>query len=416
MFQDLQRVGRFQPLFSIRYDILNLNYGIHNNTCVGVPNWGNTIDVSTCDHYLMCSNTRTYRVPCPPSFDGSKLYFNPDKNYCDYKKNVDCKNGIRPSFSNGRPKNDTRPVIITPPPVVTKSTVATTTMVLPKNFNPCRRRQNRNSPDPLSCDHYYTCSSSMMLKRVRCPLSWNGKTLYYDPETNQCRYRHEVKCNEIKEVVPKTTSTPSTRSTDSQTKVPNTTPVFISTNKLNTISLEVTTPGSRTTDSGIPSGSTTIEPDGNTNVPNTKTTPGTKTTDSSTSPSMSTRKPDASTKQPDVMSTRKPDFSSTSQPDSSSTSQPDDKSNNQSTITPPNPSTGITSNPKTTGSGITNSRSTEATPTASSSTRTSTPRLPPGQHVPSNGYDTKKIPTDTTIRTTPTTPIRRVNPFTPRPC
>lgn len=193
MFLDMERSGRSQTLFSIRYDTINLDYGMHNNTCVGVPSWGNTVDISSCDHYLMCSNTRTYRVPCPPSFDGSKLYYNPEKNFCDFKRNVNCTDGIRPT---DRPKNNTRPVIITPPPIVTRNTESTRSVELPESINPCRNRGNLNSVDPLSCDHYFTCRASKVLSIVRCPLSWNGKTLFYNVGTDQCLFRKEVNCNE----------------------------------------------------------------------------------------------------------------------------------------------------------------------------------------------------------------------------
>ena len=116
MFDTEMHLGHFNSLVSIRYDRINLRFATHNNTCVGVPPWGNTVDISSCEHFLMCSNTRTFIIPCPPSHQGQKLYFNPSKNTCDYQRNVQCKDGIRPDSNIDKNGNL---IIITPPPQIT---------------------------------------------------------------------------------------------------------------------------------------------------------------------------------------------------------------------------------------------------------------------------------------------------------
>ena len=189
MFETQMRLGRFNSEVSIRYDRINLRFSTHNNTCVGVPQWGNTVDISSCEHYLMCSNTRTFIVPCPPSHNGEKLFFNPNKNYCDYQRNVQCENGKRPDnqINNGKP------IIITPPPQITSHST-TDPPSLPPNMNPCRNTKSGNRPDPFSCEHYYSCQQNGVVQRSRCPASWNGVHLYYNPHKDECVYKEEMRC------------------------------------------------------------------------------------------------------------------------------------------------------------------------------------------------------------------------------
>ena len=190
MFDTEMHLGHFNSLVSIRYDRINLRFATHNNTCVGVPPWGNTVDISSCEHFLMCSNTRTFIIPCPPSHQGQKLYFNPSKNTCDYQRNVQCKDGIRPDSNIDKNGNL---IIITPPPQITSHSTTDLPM-LPPNVNPCRNVKSGNRVDPFSCEHYYSCRLGVVLKRFRCPASWNGARLHYNPEKNQCVYRDQMKC------------------------------------------------------------------------------------------------------------------------------------------------------------------------------------------------------------------------------
>ena len=193
MFATQSRLGHFNPLVSIRYDRINLRFSTHNNTCVGVPEWGNTVDISSCSNYLMCSNTRTFIMPCPPSHDGQRLYFNPLRNTCDFKKNVECENGKRPASQTTT--NNGHPIIITPPPQITRQSTTTELPSLPSNVNPCYGvGKAANKADPFSCDHYYSCREGRVFQRTQCPTSWNGFTLFYNPGKDQCVYRDEVNC------------------------------------------------------------------------------------------------------------------------------------------------------------------------------------------------------------------------------
>lgn len=205
VFHTQMRFGRFDPMVKIQYDPINLRFSTHGNNCVGIPQWGNTVDISSCDNYLMCTNARTFLVKCPPSHDGQELYFNREKNFCDYRKNVNCTDGKRPGDDDS--DEDRHPIIITPSPIVTQSTVKTPKVTLPPGVNPCKNIELGNVRDLYFCDHYYSCQLGKILQRFSCPTSWDGETLFYDSEKNQCLYRNEVKCVTVPIATPTTTTT-----------------------------------------------------------------------------------------------------------------------------------------------------------------------------------------------------------------
>jgi len=202
VFHTQMKFGEFDPLVKFLYNPINLRFSTHSNNCVGVPQWGNTVDISSCDNYLMCTNARTFLVTCPPSHDGQELYFNREKNFCDYRINVNCTDGKRPgddSDDNGHP------IIITPPPIVTRSTAKTPAVTLPLGVNPCDGVESGNARDQYHCDHYYSCQLGRILRRFSCPTSWDGETLYYHSENNQCLYRSQVECTPLPLTTPTTT-------------------------------------------------------------------------------------------------------------------------------------------------------------------------------------------------------------------
>ncbi|XP_057314203.1 dendrite extension defective protein 1-like [Hydractinia symbiolongicarpus] len=191
--QQLRLIGlaqsdSFNTLISVRYLINQNTYtAFHNNTCFGIPEWGNAEDISSCENYLMCSNTRTYRLPCPLSWNGEQLYYNREKNYCDYKHNVVCENGKRPA-------GPTTPFFV---PTTTSTTTrrrTTTTTIHPPGA--CQGIVSGNDIDPTSCAHYFSCQNGNVLHRFECQLGFNNQRLFYNREKNYCDYQSNVDCGD----------------------------------------------------------------------------------------------------------------------------------------------------------------------------------------------------------------------------
>ena len=186
----------------------NQNFAVHNNTCAGQSNSRNIVDISACETYLMCSNTRTFRMTCPLNWQtGERLYYNREKGFCDYKKDVKCVNGVRPP-----PPPTTQPPttpLFTLPTYKISSTTApmfsaqftntiTTTEVTTTTHPPhvCNGISSwGNLPDPNSCAHYFACRNHKVVHRFKCQKSWSGEQLYYNPQLDYCDFQKNVNCN-----------------------------------------------------------------------------------------------------------------------------------------------------------------------------------------------------------------------------
>ncbi|XP_072386334.1 peritrophin-1-like [Diabrotica undecimpunctata] len=135
-------------------------------------------DPVNCSEYIECYAGKASIMECPPD-----LWWNQEKQYCDYKSNVDCK--IDPSAPTEAPR--------------TRATEATR----PSDFTPdphCPYPSDVITYDyvPGNCSQYYECDHGLRYLET-CPSNrlWNHIK-------NYCDFPDEVDCSRA----PVTTTTP----------------------------------------------------------------------------------------------------------------------------------------------------------------------------------------------------------------
>ena len=140
-----------------------LQFAVHNNTCIGLPDASNIIDPISCNHFFRCTNTRSVRERCP-----SNLFYDPINDSCEFPHKVNCiQNGsIAIRF------NSTENVTIsTPPPL-----------------DICSSAKYGLAADPNSCQHYFQCVHGKPFRR-KC-----AANLHFDRKMPGCNYPDIAKC------------------------------------------------------------------------------------------------------------------------------------------------------------------------------------------------------------------------------
>ena len=186
-----------------------LQFAAHSNDCVGRPVASNIIDPTSCNHFLMCSNTRTLRAKCPDN-----LFYDPEKDACEFPDKVDCVNGVRPTQMPTISNSASNATTISARSTVFTNTT-TKTVKIPSNI--CNGIESgRQIADPVSCTHYYTCTFAGPVRRV-CP-----PTLFYNREAKVCDFPRNVLCEKgMRPNVTITTATLVTSPSSSQsTEIP----------------------------------------------------------------------------------------------------------------------------------------------------------------------------------------------------
>ena len=142
----------------------------HGFTCPSSQENGSTVlypSPEDCSIYYACLDSVSHLMHCPTS-----LYFDPDLGVCNYKDQVDCKAGVRPTTANPSP-NSANPT----PEKTTK---------LPGFICPSK---DGSYPCDNDCKNYWVCLNSVA-HFMHCP-----SDLYFDPELKVCNYKEQVHCN-----------------------------------------------------------------------------------------------------------------------------------------------------------------------------------------------------------------------------
>ena len=178
---------------------------MHNNPCIGISNPSNIADSSSCNHFLLCTNTRSVRYRCPDN-----LFYDPEINACNWPDKVDCVDGVRPTTVSTTSQFALNTTVESTSP--TASINATTPIQIPLNI--CNGiTLGRNVIDPDFCTHLYTCTNVGPVRKV-CPPS-----LVFSREAQVCDYPANVDCQNGKRPnVTVTTAVPITSS--SSTEIP----------------------------------------------------------------------------------------------------------------------------------------------------------------------------------------------------
>ena len=183
------------------FDILQ--FATHSNDCVGKPNATNVIDPTSCNHFIMCTNTRSIRAKCPDN-----LLYDPEKDACEFPDKVDCINGVRPTPMSTISRNTENTTARSAPLTLL---INTTTLPFETPSSVCEDIETGHDvADPISCTHFYTCIHSRPVRKI-CP-----PTLVCNREAGVCDFPRNVLCEngnrpivEVTTVAPKNSSTPS---------------------------------------------------------------------------------------------------------------------------------------------------------------------------------------------------------------
>ena len=180
-----------------------LQFATHNNDCVGKPDATNVIDPASCNHFIMCTNTRSVRAKCPDN-----LLYDPEKDACEFPDKVDCINGVRPTPMSTFSRNTENTTARSAPLTVL---INATALPVETPSGICDGIETGHDiVDPVSCAHFYTCIHSRPVRKI-CP-----PTLVYNREARVCDFPRNVLCEngnrpivEVTTVAPKNSSTPS---------------------------------------------------------------------------------------------------------------------------------------------------------------------------------------------------------------
>ena len=158
-----------------------LQFAAHSNDCVGRPNASNIIDPTSCNHFIMCTNTRSVRKRCPDN-----LLYDPEKDACEFADKVKCVNGMRPTPVTTKSNVFNNATTISPHSTVLINTT-TVTVEIPPNI--CNRLETgQDVVDPKSCTHFYICVHTRPVRKT-CP-----PTLVYNREARVCDFPKNVQC------------------------------------------------------------------------------------------------------------------------------------------------------------------------------------------------------------------------------
>ena len=182
-----------------------LRFATHNNSCIGKTSSTLVIDISSCNHFLSCSNSRSIRMVCP-----ANLFYDPASETCDWPQKVKCVDGVRPSTT---PRITTTSVTST-----TKATTTTTKSTKKQRTSPpyiCNKFDMGKKIDPLSCNHYYVCVYGHPIRK-KC-----AHNLLYNRKDMVCDFANNVHCFEGERPPVRTTETTITKSpTKSKSSTP----------------------------------------------------------------------------------------------------------------------------------------------------------------------------------------------------
>lgn len=178
-----------------------LQFAAHSNECVGRPNASNIVDPTSCNHFIMCTNTRTVRKRCPDN-----LLYDPENDVCEFADKVKCVNGMRPTPMTTISNVVNNATIISPNSTVLINTTTVTVEIPPSICNDSET--GRNVVDPKSCTHFYMCVHTGPVRKT-CP-----PTLFYNREARVCDFPRNVPCeNGKRSDVTSTTAAPLNSST-----------------------------------------------------------------------------------------------------------------------------------------------------------------------------------------------------------
>ena len=158
-----------------------LQFAAHSNECVGRPNASNIVDPTSCNHFIMCTNTRTVRKRCPDN-----LLYDPENDVCEFADKVKCVNGTRPT-----PMTTISIVVNNATTISPHSTVLINTTTVAVEIPPhiCNGSETgRNVVDPKSCTHFYMCVRTGPVRKT-CP-----PTLFYNREARVCDFPRNFQC------------------------------------------------------------------------------------------------------------------------------------------------------------------------------------------------------------------------------
>ena len=158
-----------------------LLFAAHSNDCVGRPNASNIIDPTSCNHFIMCTNTRSVRKRCPDN-----LLYDPEKDACEFGDKVKCVNGKRPTPMTTESNVFNNATTISPHLTVSTNTT-TVTIEIPQNI--CNGLgTGQDVVDPKSCTHFYICVHTRPVRKT-CP-----PTLVYNREARVCDFPKNFEC------------------------------------------------------------------------------------------------------------------------------------------------------------------------------------------------------------------------------
>ena len=178
-----------------------LQFAAHSNECVGRPNASNIVDPTSCNHFIMCTNTRTVRKRCPDN-----LLYDPENDVCEFADKVECINGTRPTPMTTVSNVVNNATTISPNSTVLINTTTVTVDIPPSICN--SSETGRNVVDPKSCTHFYMCVHTGPVRKT-CP-----PTLFYNREARVCDFPRNVQCkNGKRSNVTSTTAAPLNSST-----------------------------------------------------------------------------------------------------------------------------------------------------------------------------------------------------------
>ncbi|KAK5649588.1 hypothetical protein RI129_000617 [Pyrocoelia pectoralis] len=121
---------------------------------------------SDCSKFYKCSHGVPVELRCP-----TDLYFNPQQNYCDWPKNVNCTN-----------KNARR--------IKSRSVMFTGREVSNGKFCPLENpEEDILYPHESNCSLFYKCFSGKLVAHT-CP-----PNLYYNPDKKYCDWPANVNCS-----------------------------------------------------------------------------------------------------------------------------------------------------------------------------------------------------------------------------